>query len=190
MPLARMREPFDHPEWLFELKWDGFRALLFTGMRPRLVSRNANVFGRFVDLAHEIDRELRTEVVLDGEIVSLDREGRPQFYPLMFGRAPAAYVAFDVLAIAGQDLRPRPLRERKRVLRRLIARRSPNVLYADHVSARGIDFFHLVCARDLEGIVAKWTAAPYGLPSSWIKVKNREYSQARDRHELFERFER
>jgi ATP-dependent DNA ligase len=56
---------------------------------------------------------------------------------------------------------PRRFRERKQILRRLIPRRSPFVLYADHIEARGCDFFQLVCARDLEGIVAKWKAAPY-----------------------------
>jgi ATP-dependent DNA ligase len=64
------------------------------------------------------------------------------------------------------------------------------VLYADFIEARGRDFYRLVCARDLEGIVAKWKGATYRpdvAPSSWIKIKNPEYSQARDRAELFER---
>jgi bifunctional non-homologous end joining protein LigD len=79
---------------------------------------------------------------------------------------------------------------RKKVLRRLIPRRSPFLLYADHIDGRGCDFFRLVCARDLEGIVAKWKAAPYRSDaplSSWIKIKNPDYSQARDRAELFQR---
>jgi ATP-dependent DNA ligase len=62
--------------------------------------------------------------------------------------------------------------------------------YADHVEARGCDFFRLVSTRDLEGIGAKWKAAPYCpnvAPSSWIKIKNPEYSKARERAQLFER---
>jgi ATP-dependent DNA ligase len=67
---------------------------------------------------------------------------------------------------------------------------SIEVLFADYIEARGRDLYRAVCARDLEGIVAKWKAAPYRpelAPSSWIKIKNPEYSQARDRAELFER---
>jgi ATP-dependent DNA ligase len=63
------------------------------------------------------------------------------------------------------------------------------VLYAQHVEARGRELFDEVCRQDLEGIVAKRAASPYQPlgPSTWIKVKNRDYTQARDRHELFER---
>ena len=99
-------------------------------------------------------------------------------------------MAFDVLAVEGRDLRDRPLVERKRILRSLIPRRSSFVLFADYLEARGGDFSRLVYARDLEGVVAKWKAAPYRpdvVPSSWIKIKNPEYSQARDRAELFDR---
>ena len=71
----------------------------------------------------------------------------------MFRRSDPAFVVFEVLALEGCDLRARPLIERKKVLRRLIPRRSPFILYADHIEARGCDFFRLVCARDLEGIV-------------------------------------
>jgi bifunctional non-homologous end joining protein LigD len=88
-----------------------------------------------------------------------------------------------VLALEGRDLRDRPLVERKKILRRLVPRRSSFVLFADHIEARGCDFYRLVCQRDLEGIVAKWKAAPYCpevAPSPWIKIKNPEYSQVRD----------
>jgi hypothetical protein len=81
--------PFDHPEWLFELKYDGFGALLSTGgHRPDFVSRNANSLARFASLALSIVRELDADAVLDGEVVCFDREGRPRFYDLMFRRQP------------------------------------------------------------------------------------------------------
>jgi bifunctional non-homologous end joining protein LigD len=87
MPLGRRREPFDHPEGIFELKYDGFRALLsLGGQRPQFISRNANSLVRFANLALFIDRELDADAVLDGEIVCFDREGRPRFYDLMFRR--------------------------------------------------------------------------------------------------------
>jgi bifunctional non-homologous end joining protein LigD len=179
------------PDWLFELKYDGFRALLtIGGQRPQFISRNANPLARFGELAIFIDRELDARAVLDGEIACFDREGRPRFDDLMFGRGDAAFVAFDVLSLEDRDLRERPLVERKKILRRLVPRRSSFVLFAGHIEARGCDFYRLVCARDLEGIVAKWKSAPYRpdvAPSSWIKVKNPEYSRARDRAELFRR---
>ena len=97
---------------------------------------------------------------------------------------------FDVLALGGRDLRELPLIERKKMLRGLIPRRSALVLFADFIEARGCDFYRLVCGRDLEGIVAKWKEAPYRADaplSSWLKIKNPDYSQARDRAELFQR---
>jgi bifunctional non-homologous end joining protein LigD len=134
-------------------------------------------WARFSSLALFIDRELTVQAVLDGEVVCLDREGRPRFYQLMFGRGDPVFVVFDILALEGRDLRERPLMKRKQILRRLIPRRSPFLLFADFIEARGCDFYRLVCARDLEGIVAKWKAAPYrpAAPlSSWLKIKNRE----------------
>jgi bifunctional non-homologous end joining protein LigD len=100
MLLGRRREPFDHPDWLFELKYDGFRALLSIGTaRPEFVSRKAYAFARFANLALFIDRELDANAVLDGEVVCFDREGRPRFYDLMFGRGDPAFVVFDILVL-------------------------------------------------------------------------------------------
>jgi len=88
MPVGRRREPFDHPDWIYELKYDGFRALLsISGGRPQSISRKANALTRFSNLALAIDRELHAHGVLDGEAVSFDGEDRPRFYELMFGRA-------------------------------------------------------------------------------------------------------
>jgi bifunctional non-homologous end joining protein LigD len=80
MPLQRRREPFDHPVWLFELKYDGFRALaVIHSGRTQLVSRNGHQFGSFVSLAESItaDVNLKGKTVINGEIVCVDRRGRP-----------------------------------------------------------------------------------------------------------------
>src|SRR4051812_25501173 len=181
-----MREAFDHPEWLFELKYDGFRALAH--LRPRgteLVSRNGNRFGQFAGLAAELRSSLRVRsAVLDGEVVCLDAKGRPQFNELLFHRGTPMFVAFDVLAIGRRDVRALPLLRRKALLRRVLPPHARCVLYADHVSGAGRELFDAVCARDLEGIVAKWKRGVYAQPSSWVKIKNRGYTGARDRHEL------
>ena len=187
-----MRDPFDDPACIFELKYDGFRALAFIDRTSaRFVSRNGSPLRRFASLATALRTTLRVDsAVLDGELVVLDDDGRPQFDALLFRRGAPSFVTFDVLALNGRDLRARLLLERKRALRRIVPSHSDCLLYAQHVRGRGCKLFETVCALDLEGIVAKRAESPYrmtGERSPWTKVKFREYSKARDRHELFAR---
>jgi len=88
MPLARRRDPFDHPGWLFEVKLDGFRALaLIDGAEARLVSRNGRTFTSWPALCDEVARSVRaTTAVLDGEVVALDDSGKPDFRALLYRR--------------------------------------------------------------------------------------------------------
>src|SRR5947209_2082363 len=99
MPLQRRKTAFDHPDWLFELKYDGFRALAYAEAAGcRLVSRNAHAFGSFELLREDIGRALRrSRAVIDGEIVCLDEKGHPQFYNLLYRRTEPCFVAFDLL---------------------------------------------------------------------------------------------
>src|ERR1043166_673786 len=99
MQLGHSAEPFSHPEWLFEIKWDGFRALLYCGQEGvRLVSRNGNVFKSFPHLCDGLALELKgRRCVLDGEIVCLDSHVKPQFRDLLFRRAEPRLYAFDIL---------------------------------------------------------------------------------------------
>jgi ATP-dependent DNA ligase len=129
------------------------------------------------------------DAVLDGEIVKLDSEGRPIFIDLMRRRGLFVLVAFDCLAVNGRDARRLPLLERKKLLRAIVPRRSPALLCADHMRRRGRDLFAEVCRQDLEGIVAKRANGSLGPggDAGLVKIKNPEYSQAQDRHELFER---
>jgi bifunctional non-homologous end joining protein LigD len=145
MPLRRMREPFDHADWLYELKYDGFRALAFVGRKGvELVSRNGNPFRQFAGLDDIVrDAVLPTTAVLDGEIVCLDDTGRPQFKALLFRRGTPCFVAFDVLAVGRRDLRRFPLVERKAFLRRMV-RPGVGVLYADHCDGPRV---RTLCAR-------------------------------------------
>jgi bifunctional non-homologous end joining protein LigD len=192
MPLGQRREPFDHPDWFFELKYDGFRALAcVNGGGTKLVSRRNLVYRRFDDLASNLSLELNADdAVVDGEIVKLDESGRPVFLDLMRRRGPFCFVAFDLLAVNGRDVRNLSLVARKRILREIVPKQSGCILFAKHVPRRGRELYAAVCEQDLEGIVAGQKDAPYNpsaLPLSWIKVRNPDYSQARDRHELFER---
>jgi bifunctional non-homologous end joining protein LigD len=191
MPLARRSAPFDDPRWIYELKWDGFRSLAYVSASGAvLVSRTGHTYRQFGELCDGLVLDVNAdEAVLDGELVCLDQDGRPLFNELLFRHGFPSFVAFDVLWANGKDLRERPLLERKDVLRAIVPEGSPFILYAQHLNGRGREFFSAVCATDLEGIVAKRGSGLYRVigPSTWVKIKNPEYSQARDRHELFER---
>jgi bifunctional non-homologous end joining protein LigD len=152
MPLARFDAPFEHPDWIFEPKFDGFRAVAYIeGGACRLVSRNRNAFKTFEPLAQAIAQDLADRsAILDGEIVRPGPDGRPMFHELMRRRGPFCFYPFDLLWLDGGDLRDRPLLERKRLLRKLLPRHPKSVLYVDHV-ASGTDLFQVICDRDMEG---------------------------------------
>src|SRR4051812_45892786 len=100
MLLGRRAEAFTDPDWLFELKYDGFRALAYVGNgKSRLVSRNANTFKSFELLSSLLPKDVRSEsAVIDGEIVCLDGQGRPNFADLFYRRREPVFVAFDLLS--------------------------------------------------------------------------------------------
>jgi bifunctional non-homologous end joining protein LigD len=119
-PLKSKPLPFDHPDWIFELKYDGFRSLAIVEHgRCQLLSRTGHLFKSFPELARGIGSILKHSAILDGEIVCLDDQDRPQFRDLLFGRAVPCFFAFDVLSTNGTDLRFLPLVDRKQELRRL-----------------------------------------------------------------------
>jgi bifunctional non-homologous end joining protein LigD len=128
------------------------------------------------------------DAILDGEMVCLDASGRSQFTPLMRRRQDVSFYAFDLLWCDGEDLRALPLVERKRRLRRLIKGRA-RLLFAEQIQGKGVELYEAICARDLEGIVAKHRLGPYEqTPVTWFKVLNPAYTQKRSRKEMFEKF--
>ena len=191
MPLLRIPTPFNHPEWLFELKHDGFRALaVIDGSSCQLISRNGHVFSQWPELGEELTRAVRTErAVLDGEITCVQPDGRSDFRALMFRRGWPVFYAFDALSIGDEDLRGLPLRLRKTHLRNVMPSTDTRLRYVDHVEERGAELFGLACARDCEGVVGKWGSGLYrtdGTTTSWVKIKNPDYSQMEGRYELFD----
>jgi len=178
-----------------QLKYDGFRALaVIEHGRALLLSRNGHPFASFSELGKRISDSLpNTRAVIDGEICSLDRRGRPQFKNLMFRRGdPPCFFAFDLLICNGRDLRTERLLDRKQELRRLLANvpAACPLKYTDHVDGFGTALFQRVCELDLEGIVAKQKFGSYVTErehSTWFKILNWEYSQKDGREELFER---
>lgn len=179
--------PFTDPAWLFELKYDGYRVLARReGARAILRYRSGDdATTLFPEVARAVEM-LPADAVLDGEIVVLAPDGRPSFQALqqraqLQGRddieraaveQPATLFTFDLLSLGGLDLRPLPLRDRKRILADLVPRIGP-VRYADHVEARGEDLFREARARGIEGIVAKRADAPYraGRSAAWRKIR-------------------
>ena len=170
--------------WLYELKLDGFRGTLYVEQnRGRFFSKMKNPMARFGALADALARELGVrDTILDGEIVVMGERG-PDFNALMFHRGQPQLVAFDLLWLNGRDLRPLPLWQRKRALKKLIAG-SP-VGYVEHT--RDPRLFDSVVQMDLEGIVAKRRSDSYAPGTEWLKIKHRRYSQMAGRWELFDR---
>ena len=184
--LVLKRQPFSHPDWLFELKYDGFRSLAYFGDNVRLVSRNGHIYKRFPSLCESLASLNLNDEVLDGEIVCLDDHGRTRFYDLMFRRGEPRYAAFDILWHNCKDLRSLPLSKRKQTLRKLIPAEHSHALYVDHIEENGVDLFDMICGLDMEGVVAKLKTSPYA-HDSWQKIKNPNYTQLQDRHEVFDR---
>jgi ATP dependent DNA ligase-like protein len=112
---VRWADAFDNLEWIYELKYDGFRALAYAeSEHPCLISRNRNEMSRFANLAEGVAKELRVgDVILDGEIVCIDKSRRPLFHDLFFRRGLPMYYAFDLLWLDGKDLRVLPHHDRK-----------------------------------------------------------------------------
>ena len=191
MRLRLIKEPFDNPDYLMEWKADGFRAIAYVENREcKLVSRNLRNL-RFESLRASLGTLPVTDAILDGEIMCLDPEGVSRFNWLLNvrGAGQAIFYAFDLLWLNGVDLRRTPLLERKSRLCELVREsHSQRLLYAQHIEGAGKELFAEICRRDLEGIVAKRKTGLYrqGRPD-WLKVKNRAYSQAEGRHDLFNR---
>ena len=180
-------QPFDDDEWLFEVKWDGHRCLANLGQATRLTSRTRrDMTAQFPELI-DMHRQLAARnAVVDGEIVALDREGRPSFERMQDrfhrtpeelarnkGRVPVQFLAFDLLWLDGRPLLELPLRERRARLEEVLVE-TGDIRLSQVVGGAGTTFFEQVKALKLEGIVAKRAASPYrpGTRShDWRKIK-------------------
>lgn len=183
-------DAFDHPDWLFELKHNGFRGLAYiVDRRCDLISRRNWRYKTFEPLRMALAKLRVRDAILDGEIVCLDSMGRSVFKELLYRRGNPVFYAFDLLWLNGRDLRGLPLLARKEHLRKLIRPRLP-LLYADHIEGAGIGLFQTACVLDLEGIVCKRRDSAYASASGWMKVKNPNYTKVAGRHEMFDGFKR
>jgi len=173
-----VREPFDHPDWVFEVKWDGYRAVAeIRDGDVALYSRNLiSLNQKYVPIVDAL-RKLRFEAVLDGEIVVVDDRGHPDFQLLQnyqkSGSGHLLYYVFDLLYFQGHDLTSLPLFSRKELLKKILPSAS-KIRFSDHVGKDGVLFFHVVKGKGLEGIIAKHAQSAYQMGKrsrQWLKVK-------------------
>jgi bifunctional non-homologous end joining protein LigD len=178
--------PFDDPDWLFEVKWDGFRVeTVVDGGGVRHWTRGeqdaSRYFGPFLDPPTWLAAR---RAIVDGEVIALDERGEPDFALLQArikGRGvggeptPFVYEVFDLLHLDGRSLLAEPLKERRRLLAKVL-RPDPRVRLSEHIETTGIAFFEAARVRGLEGIMAKDGRSPY-VPGKrtdrWQKVKIR-----------------
>jgi bifunctional non-homologous end joining protein LigD len=179
MALTRIAAPFDNPDFVFELKHDGFRSLAYIADgRCSLVSRRTNYCQRFDSLKTALAKLKARTAILDGELVCLDDEGRDRLNLLLRRRAEPAFYAFDLLWLNGKDLRQLPLVERKIRLRKLIAKSDcERIIYVQHIEMRGCVLYQAICKKDLEGIVCKRKDGMYSVSGQWLQVLNPKYRQ-------------
>ncbi len=173
-------KPFDHPDWIFEVKWDGYRAVAeIRDGSVSLYSRNGISFDKKYAPIAESLRKFGFDAVLDGEIVVVDDQGRPDFQALQHyqdsGSGHLLYYVFDLLYFRGHDLTNLPLVRRKGLLKKVLPS-TPKIRFSDHVWKEGVLFYAVAKEKGLEGIVAKHSQSVYetGRRSrQWLKIKTR-----------------
>lgn len=176
---------FDDKDWLFEIKWDGYRAI--SEIRKNVVllySRNGLNFQHTYPIVADQLKNINADAVLDGEIVVLDDKGKPDFQLLQHYSEnqdrPIQYYVFDLLELNGHDTTELPLIDRKELLKKIIPENEV-IKYSEHITEKGKSFFRVSTEKDLEGIMAKKMDSKYypGKRSSeWLKIKNHKTAEA------------
>lgn len=171
--------PFSRPEWLFEIKWDGYRAIASRHKdKLELYSRNGLDFSQRYTPVAEALRALKHDVILDGEIVVVDNDGAPHFEWLQGWQhdqqGTLQYFAFDILWCDGHDVRQMPLRQRRALLQAVLPSSSNVLRFSADVEGNGEGLFREMQHRGLEGVVAKRADSPYredNRGQDWLKIK-------------------
>lgn len=171
----------DSTDWLYEMKYDGYRIVAYVeGNKVRLMTRNGNDYtNRFSPIAYSlIDWAAGRSMILDGEMVITDEEGKTDFQALQnYMRNPRnqslTYIVFDLLALDGADLREQRLTKRKETLKSLMQNCPKNLYHSQHVIGNGEQCFQVACQSNMEGIVGKKADSVYSgsRNGDWIKLK-------------------
>jgi bifunctional non-homologous end joining protein LigD len=174
-------DPFDDKDWVFEIKWDGYRAVAHAIKgKVKLESRNNISFAEKFHPVAEALEQFPIDVVLDGEIVAVNDDGRGDFQLLQqwqkTGAGELIYYVFDLLWIDGYDIRALTLAERKEILRAIVPE-TGIIRYSDHITGKGNEFYNLAVKQGLEGIMAKHAESPYTTAirtKQWLKIKTHQ----------------
>lgn len=180
MKATLVDEPFDDPNWRFEIKWDGYRALAsLEDQDAVLISRNNIVFDKYYPL-NEVLGSWHINAVLDGEVVVLNEKGQADFNALQNWRSEAdghlIYYVFDVLWYEGRNTMELPLLQRQTILKELLPTGNDHVRLSESFAGSGIDFFKKAEGLGLEGIMAKKADSVYTSDTrskDWLKIKVR-----------------
>jgi bifunctional non-homologous end joining protein LigD len=173
-----VKEPFDHPGWVYEEKYDGYRILAYKeGRRVTLLSRNAKDRTAHFDVVAQAVSELPYEtLLLDGEVVAFDGHGVSRFQLLQNLADKPRYAVFDCLYIEGRDLRKEPFRLRRKELEKVLRKpvgKQPTLFISARLAADGLKAYEIAKRRGFEGVLAKDESSLYveGRSMKWLKFK-------------------
>ncbi|MEO6961738.1 MAG: DNA ligase D [Puia sp.] len=182
-----VEKPFTAKDWIFEIKWDGYRSVAKLNRgQARIESRNNISFDeKFLPVKQALEK-WSANAVVDGEIIALTADGRPDFQELQgfLKEGEAAilvYYVFDLLWYEGKDYTGLPLIERKSILQSILPPGDNIIKYSDHVVETGIPFFEAAVAKGLEGVMAKKADSVYAANTrskNWLKIKNNQFAEA------------
>ena len=193
-------KPFNSKEWIFEIKWDGYRVITRKkGEKIFLTSRNQLSFDKKFQVIAESLKAIKGDVVLDGEVIASDDKGNPSFQKLQnfqkTGIGTIAYYVFDLLWYNGYNLKELPVIERKELLKNILPEME-NVFYCEHIEENGKELFKQVKKLGMEGIIAKERSGKYyenTRSAGWLKIKTVRameavvcgYTEPRDSRKFF-----
>jgi bifunctional non-homologous end joining protein LigD len=176
---------FNSPDWIFEVKWDGYRAIAeIDKSGNKLYSRNGLTFDKAYPKVFEALKNIKSHAVIDGEIVVFDENGKPNFQKLQNFRNSDKFViqyyVFDCIKLEGKSITHLSLLERKQIVRDLLPK-SDVIKYCDHVEDEGKTLFKEMQKMNLEGMIAKRKTSVYQIgkrTSDWLKIKNVKTQEA------------
>ncbi len=173
------KTPFDDKDWIFEIKWDGYRAIAAVGGKEiKFYSRNGIDFSERFPAIYQALKKIKHKAVLDGEIVLMNEKNLPDFQKLQYYENhlnyPLLYYVFDCISLDGKDMKKLPLLDRKKIAKKVVGKNAI-IRYCDHIDTEGILFLEKSKEQGLEGIIAKKKDSVYteGVRSKeWLKIKN------------------
>jgi bifunctional non-homologous end joining protein LigD len=193
-------EPFDDDKWLFEIKWDGYRAVAYCDERNvQLYSRNLQSFTNKYSPVTNALKQLSFNAILDGEIVALNDQGMANFQALQnWQNTPCelVYYVFDIIWLDGCNFSDLSLVDRKEILKQLLPPDNSVIRFSDHIEGKGKDFYELAVKKGLEGIMGKRKDSVYRIGArthDWVKIKVHQrqevviagYTEPRNTREYF-----